>query len=103
VGPLAVVPAENIVEGERESPGERRLVCGLQRRTDKYLQRHLDTQDPRTKQVRERMHIALQTALLGINVDEIMKRKQRSTAQTQTNDGGNNIVSGMNHGVTICK
>ncbi|KAG1796727.1 uncharacterized protein HD556DRAFT_1306909 [Suillus plorans] len=47
--------------------------------------------DPRTKQARERMHIALQAALLGINVDEIMKCKQRSMAQTQTNGGGNNI------------
>ncbi|KAG1803111.1 uncharacterized protein BJ212DRAFT_1304678 [Suillus subaureus] len=33
----------------------------------------------------------VEAALLGINVDEIMKHKQRSTAQTQTNDGGNNI------------
>ncbi|KAG2058418.1 hypothetical protein BDR06DRAFT_968430 [Suillus hirtellus] len=30
-------------------------------------------------------------ALLGINVNEIMKHKQRSMAQTQTNDSGNNI------------
>jgi hypothetical protein len=64
---------------------------------DKYLQRRLDTQDPRTKQVRERMHIALQAALLGINVDESVKRKQRPMAHTQTNDSSNNIVSGIIH------
>ncbi|KAG1844687.1 hypothetical protein F4604DRAFT_1937376 [Suillus subluteus] len=82
IGPLAVVPTEN--NGPRK-----RLVRGLQKAVDKYLQRHLDGNNPRTNQVRERMHIALQAALLGIDVDEIMVHKQ-SHEQTQTNKGGNN-------------
>ncbi|KAG1810519.1 hypothetical protein EV424DRAFT_1349903 [Suillus variegatus] len=77
---LAVVPVKNIACGKSEghqSPKRRRLVRGLQKTADKYIQRHFKTTDPRTDQVRKRVHIALQAALVCVDVDDMVLLLQR--------------------------
>ncbi|KAG2102304.1 hypothetical protein BD769DRAFT_1671462 [Suillus cothurnatus] len=81
IRPLALVPVGNIVSNESEghrSPKRRRLVRGLQKTVDKYIQRHLETKDPRTDRVRKRVHIALQAALVCVDVDDMVLLVQTS-------------------------
>ncbi|KAG2108578.1 hypothetical protein BD769DRAFT_1675279 [Suillus cothurnatus] len=81
IRPLALVPVGNIVSDESEghrSPKRRRLVRRLQKTVDKYIQRHLETKDPRTDRVRKRVHIALQAALVCVDVDDMVLLVQTS-------------------------
>ncbi|KAG2094393.1 uncharacterized protein F5147DRAFT_778997 [Suillus discolor] len=75
-GPLAIVSTTNDC-GEAQwyqyqSPKKRKLVRRLHTRVNKYIDRHCEIKHVSTEQLRERMYIALQTALLDVDVDEIM-------------------------------
>ncbi|KAG2046079.1 hypothetical protein BDR06DRAFT_1015035 [Suillus hirtellus] len=77
---LAIVPVGNVAGCESEgyqSPKKRRLVRGLQKTVDRYIQRHLETNDPRTDHIRKRMHIALQAALLCTDIDDMLVQTPR--------------------------
>jgi hypothetical protein len=74
IGPLAIIPMITI-EARRyqyQSPKKRKLVRGLHKGVNKYIDRHCKRKHANTDQLRERMYIALQAALLDMDVDEIM-------------------------------
>ncbi|KAG2740867.1 hypothetical protein P692DRAFT_20822457 [Suillus brevipes Sb2] len=76
IGPLAIDSRTNNCYEARsyqyQSPKKRKLVRGLHTRVNKYIDRHCEIKHASTDQLRERMHIALQAALLDVYVDEIM-------------------------------
>ncbi|KAG2367153.1 hypothetical protein BDR07DRAFT_1373128, partial [Suillus spraguei] len=111
---LAVVPVGDFVGGESEGhqfPKRRRLVRGLHKTVEKYMQRHLDTKDPRTDQVRERVHIALQAALVCVDVNDVVLPMQSldggNKPAQQTDDYlipyaiANRIVNGVTSGLQL--
>ncbi|KAG2114204.1 uncharacterized protein F5147DRAFT_650013 [Suillus discolor] len=111
---LAVIPVGDFVGGESEGhqfPKRRRLVHGLHKTVEKYMQRHLDTKDPRTDQVRERVHIALQAALVCVDVNDVVLPMQSpdsgNKAAQQTDNYlipyviANRIVNGVTSGLQL--
>ncbi|KAG1810288.1 uncharacterized protein HD556DRAFT_1436004 [Suillus plorans] len=97
-GPLAVVPAGNqthIESGDNNSPKRAKLVRGLQKTADKYLQRHFEANDPHTEELHERVHIALRAAMLGVNIDG-MEPRPKTAHHTQSTEGEPTIVQMTN-------
>ncbi|KAG1793377.1 hypothetical protein EV424DRAFT_1354237 [Suillus variegatus] len=74
IKPLAIIPMI-AVEARRyqyQSPKKRKLLRGLHKIIDKYIDHHCKRKHASTDQIRERMYIALQAALLDVDVDEII-------------------------------
>lgn len=55
------------------SSKKRELVCGLKKVINKYVCRHCEGGHPTTDLLRERIYAALEGALLGMEVDDIIK------------------------------
>ncbi|KAG2151553.1 uncharacterized protein EDB93DRAFT_1103006 [Suillus bovinus] len=55
-----------------QSPKKRKLVRGLHACVNKYIDHHCEIRHAGTEQLRKHMYIALQSALLDVDVDEIM-------------------------------
>ncbi|KAG0692288.1 hypothetical protein DFH29DRAFT_882698 [Suillus ampliporus] len=76
IGPLAIDSRTNNCYEARsyqyQSPKKRKLVRGLHTCINKYINHHCEIKHASTDQLRKRMHIALQAALLDVDVDEIM-------------------------------
>lgn len=71
IKPLAIIPMI-AVEARRyqyQSPKKRKLLRGLHKIIDKYIDHHCKRKHASTDQIRERMYIALQAALLDVDVD----------------------------------
>ncbi|KAG1894225.1 uncharacterized protein F5891DRAFT_1195507 [Suillus fuscotomentosus] len=63
------------------------LIRGLQKATNKFLHRHCKGGHPTTDLLRERIHAALESALLGMEVDDIMSKQHSKGAENlKTND-----------------
>ncbi|KAG1785672.1 uncharacterized protein HD556DRAFT_1314040 [Suillus plorans] len=64
-----------------------KLVRGLQKAINKYLHRHCEEGHPTTDLLRQRIYAALEGALLGIEVDDIMSKHHSQGAENlKTND-----------------
>lgn len=74
-----------------QSPKNRKLVCDLHKGVNKYIDRHCKRKHTRTNQLRKHMYIALQAALLEVDVDEIMLPEE-SSDEIQTSEVGENDV-----------
>jgi hypothetical protein len=74
IGPLAIIPMITIEARwyQYQLPKKRKLVRGLHKGINKYIDRHCKRKHANTDQLRECMYIALQAALLDMDVDEIM-------------------------------
>ncbi|KAG1736391.1 uncharacterized protein EDB91DRAFT_1250004 [Suillus paluster] len=75
IGPLAIIPMMNCSEARQyqyQSPKKRKLVCSLHKGINKYINNHCKRDHANTDQLCERMYIALQAALLDVDVDDIM-------------------------------
>jgi hypothetical protein len=69
---------------------KRELVCGLKKAINKYLRRHCEGGHPTTDLLRERIYAALDGALLGMEVDDIMSKHYSKGAENpRTNDNRN--------------
>ncbi|KAG1775988.1 hypothetical protein EV702DRAFT_1198900 [Suillus placidus] len=69
---------------------KRELVCGLKKVINKYLRRHCEGGHPTTDLLRERIYAALDGALLGMEVDDIMSKHYSKGAENpRTNDNRN--------------
>ncbi|KAG2103030.1 hypothetical protein BD769DRAFT_1393578 [Suillus cothurnatus] len=87
-GPLTNIATGNSAQTEsRENycPKRTKLVRGLQKTADKYLQCHFKKDDPRTERLCERVHIALHAATLGVDVHGMVLH-YRSTDYSQPED-----------------
>ncbi|KAG1850325.1 hypothetical protein C8R48DRAFT_676825 [Suillus tomentosus] len=74
IEPLAVIPmiAFEAWRYQYQSPKKRKLVRGLHKGINKHIDHHCKKKHAGTDQLRERMYIALQAALLDVDVDEII-------------------------------
>jgi hypothetical protein len=74
IEPLAVIPmiAFEARRYQYQSPKKRKLVRGLHKGINKHIDHHCKKKHAGTDQLRERMYIALQAALLDVDVDEII-------------------------------
>ncbi|KAG2744788.1 hypothetical protein P692DRAFT_20743065 [Suillus brevipes Sb2] len=76
---------KNCSEGrwyQYQSPKKRKFVYGLHKGANKYIDRHCKGKHIRTNQLRERVYIALQAALLEVDIDEIALPKSSDEVQT---------------------
>ncbi|KAG1770577.1 hypothetical protein EV702DRAFT_1049304 [Suillus placidus] len=81
---------------EHLSPRERKLVCRLKNATNKCIERHCEMGHPTTDMLRKRIDTALQAALVGIMVEDIMLScdlKGASSAKTGDNVKQQNRIS----------
>ncbi|KAG2115328.1 uncharacterized protein F5147DRAFT_649698 [Suillus discolor] len=69
-----------------QSPKKRKFICDLHKGVNKYIDRHCKGKHMRTNQLRKRIYIALQAALLEVDVDEIMLPEE-SSDEVQTYEG----------------
>ncbi|KAG2108737.1 uncharacterized protein F5147DRAFT_652725 [Suillus discolor] len=70
VGPLAIVLVP--FHSSYQMPKKINLIRGLHKGMNKYIERHCKRMHPVTERLWERMYIVLQTAMLGIDVDDIV-------------------------------
>ncbi|KAG2757203.1 hypothetical protein P692DRAFT_20867785 [Suillus brevipes Sb2] len=82
VGPLAIVPVP--IHSSYQTPKKRILIRGLHKGMNKYIERHCKRTHPVTERLRERMYIALQTAMLGVDVDDIVLPEARHNGEPTT-------------------
>jgi hypothetical protein len=76
---------KNCSEGrwyQYQSPKKRKFVYGLHKGANKYIDRHCKGKHIRTNQLREHVYIALQAALLEVDIDEIALPKSSDEVQT---------------------
>ncbi|KAG1895990.1 uncharacterized protein F5891DRAFT_983838 [Suillus fuscotomentosus] len=84
---LSIVSVTNIwgdaAWSRYQSPKKKKLVRGLHKGINKYIDRHCK-KHAKTDRLRERMYIALQAALVDVDIDDIMLAKKR--AEQSQND-----------------
>ncbi|KAG1843217.1 hypothetical protein C8R48DRAFT_678778 [Suillus tomentosus] len=70
VEPFAIVPIT--YRSSYQTPKTRNLIRGLHKSANKYIDRHCKKKHPITERLSERIYIALHTATLGIDVEDIV-------------------------------